>query len=180
MHHDVPIIFGNTSLPSYLLRIYALPSAIAPVTNIRNTDLIQKALQELLGIAPDQGVVLFFPVLEENLATNGSTAQRAISRLEQTEMDSPGLIKSISRGMSRRLKSSSGNSAPISLPSTAISTASTTPTNVQSPIEEAAPGVEERRGQRLKKRESLRSIIHRHMGGIKSKKESDAKENVKE
>lgn len=180
MHHDVSIIFGNTSLPSYLLKIYALSSATGPMTNMRNTGLIQTALQELLGIAPDQGIVLFLSVPEGNLATDGSTAQGAISRLEQTDVDSPGLMKSISRGMSRRLKSSSDNSAPISLPSSVITTASSTPTNIRSPIEDDTTGEGERRGQRLKKRESLRSILHRHMGGARSKKEGELKQNVKE
>lgn len=178
VQQNVSIIFGNASHPSYLLKIYALPSAIGPVTNIRNTGLIQTALQELLGIPPDHGTVLFLPVPEENLATNGSTAQGAISRLERTETDSPGLIKSISRGMSRRLKSSSGNSGPFSLPSALASPASATPTNlVQSPIAETAPVEDERRGRTLKKRESLRTIIHRHM---RPKKESEIKEDVKE
>ncbi|KAJ5359655.1 uncharacterized protein N7496_012068 [Penicillium cataractarum] len=178
VQHNVSVVFGNTSLPSYLLKIYALPSAIAPVTNIRNTDLIQKGLQELLGIAPDQGVVLFLSVPEENLATNGSTAQGTISRLERNEAESPGLIKSISRGMSRHLKSSSGNSAPISLSSPLTSPSSSTPTTLlQSPTAEAAPVEEGRRGRTLKKRESLRTIIHRHM---RPKKESEPKENMKE
>jgi hypothetical protein len=178
MQQNVSITFGNTSLPSYLLKIYALPSAIAPVANIRNTGLIQTALQELLGIAPDQGVVLFLPVPEENLATNGSTAQDAISQLERSEMDSPGLIKSISRSMSRRLKSNSGSSAPMSLPSTVVSPSSSAPTNlIHSPIADAAPSEEERGGQRLKKRDSLRTIIHRHM---RPKKETEAKGKAKE
>ncbi|CEO59488.1 hypothetical protein PMG11_04163 [Penicillium brasilianum] len=179
VQHNVSIIFGNTSLPSYLLKIFALPSAIAPVTNIRNADLIQKALQELLGIAPDQGILLFLPVPEDNLATNGSTAHGVISRLERTEADSPGLIKSISRGMSRRLKSSSDSTASVSLPSTLVSPSSSTPTNlVHSPIAEVTPVEEDQRcGRSLKKRESLRPIIHRH---LRPKKDGEMKETVKD
>lgn len=178
VRHDATIVFRGDSCPSYLLKIYALPSAFAPVTNIRNTGLLQRAIQELYGIAPDDGVVLFLPVPEENLATKGTTAQGAIARPESSEMDSPKLIKSISRTMSRRLKSNSGSSAPMSLSSTVVSPTLSTPTNpIHSPIGDAAPSEEERSGSRLKKRESLRSIIHRHM---RPKKESEAKEKAKE
>jgi hypothetical protein len=178
VRHDAAVFFNGSSGASYLLKIYALPSAIAPVTNIRNTGLIQTAIQELYGIGPDDGVVLFLPVSEENLATNGSTAQGAISRLERSEVDSPGLIKTISRTTSRRLKSNSGSSAPMSLPSTVVSPSSSTPTNLlRSPIGDATPSEEERAGPRFKKRESLRTIIHRHM---RPKKESEVREKANE
>ncbi|KAJ5167479.1 uncharacterized protein N7482_006260 [Penicillium canariense] len=176
MHPDISIVFANVFLPSYLLKIYALPASIAPVTNLRNTGLIQRALQDLLGIPPEQGVVLYLPVPEENLATNGSTAQREISRLDHTEADSPGLIKSISRTMSRRLKSSSGGSAPLSLPSTVMTTSPSTLTNSnQSPLRETAQGEDKPRGRTLKKRESLRSIVRRRLMDIKPRKEGDIK-----
>lgn len=177
VQHDADIFFDGPG-PSYLLKIHALPSAIAPVTNMRNTGLIQTAIQELYGIGPDAGIVLFLPVPEENLATNGSTAQDAIARLESSEMDSPGLIKTISRSMSRRLKSNSGSSAPTSLPSTVASPTLSTPINpINSPIGNAAPSEEEGAGPCLKKRESLRTIIHRHM---RPKKESGMKEKARE
>jgi hypothetical protein len=178
VQHNASIVFYETSSPSYLFKIYALPSLIAPVTNMRNTGLIQKTIHELYGMYAEDGVVLFLPVPEANLATEGSTVQGEISRLESSEMGSPGLIKSISRSMSRRLKSNSGSSAPMSLPSTVVSPTLSTPTNpIHSPIRDAAPSGEEKAGPSLKKRESLRTIIHRHM---RSKKESGMKEQAKE
>ncbi|KAJ5882992.1 Tautomerase [Penicillium subrubescens] len=176
VQHDADILFDGPG-PSYLLKIHALPSAFAPVTNMRNTGLIQKTIHELYGIDPKDGVVLFLPVPEENLATNGSTAQGAIARLESSEMDSPGLIKSISRSMSRRLKSNSGTSAPMSLPSTVVSPTLSTPTDpIHSPIGDAALSEEEEAGPSLKKRESLRTIIHRHMRPKKGSGMKEAKE----
>ncbi|CAL5867019.1 uncharacterized protein PFLUO_LOCUS1231 [Penicillium psychrofluorescens] len=113
IQQDACLLFGCASAPAYLLKIYALPHLIAPITNLRNTGLIQKALQELLGVAPDRGVVIYLPTEEYNLATNGVTACGEISRLERLSQDeNPGLFRTISRSMSRRLKSGSGHSQP--------------------------------------------------------------------
>ncbi|KAJ5746953.1 uncharacterized protein N7511_008649 [Penicillium nucicola] len=121
LSEDASLIFGNTPDPAYLVKICALPSLVAPLTNQRNTSLIQTALLGYLGIPPDRGVVIFDAVEEDNLATDGTTARGEIGRLERNDhSSSPGLFKSISRSMSRRLKSSSGNSAPMSL--SAVST----------------------------------------------------------
>ncbi|GAD91647.1 endonuclease/exonuclease/phosphatase family protein [Paecilomyces variotii No. 5] len=108
--------FGSSPAPAYLLTVSALPSLIAPVTNLRNTILIQQGLKGILRIPPNRGVIRFTPVPEENFATNGATIMGEIDHLEQTARDeSPGILKSISRSMSRKLKSSSTNSNPLSL-----------------------------------------------------------------
>lgn len=173
------MIFGsNVTLPVYLLKIYALPSFIAPVTNLRNACLIQNALFDLLGIPPNLGVVIFLPIVEDNFATNGSTIRDEISRLERNDDVSPSFFKSISRTTSRRLKSNSGQSAPFS-PSTAVLSPSTDPRfdPLQSP--DAArvndPFVGEARSRRLRKRDSIRAIVRRRIDKIieKDVKESD-------
>ncbi|KAJ5819080.1 hypothetical protein N7474_004671 [Penicillium riverlandense] len=131
IQQDVHLLFGSASVPAYLLKIYALPHLIAPITNLRNTALIQNALQELLGAAPDQGVIIYLPTQEDNLATNGVTVRGEITRLERLSQDeNPGLFRTISRSMSRRLKSGSGHSQP-----TLIISA------VQSPVSPAVPEV---------------------------------------
>ncbi|KAJ5682945.1 Tautomerase [Penicillium macrosclerotiorum] len=180
---EVCLMLGNPSLPSYLLKIFALPSCIAPVTNLRNTNLIQSTLDELLGIIPEQGVILYFAVPEENLATNGMTVQGEITRLDQSEQSSPRLIKSISRTMSRRMKSSSGTSGPLSLPSSVItSSSSSQPNSNQSPTNTvgALPRNEEKRGRSLKKRGSLRNFVRRRLLDIKASKEDENNEMVEE
>ncbi|KAJ5676539.1 uncharacterized protein N7477_002172, partial [Penicillium maclennaniae] len=97
IQQDTCVLFGsNNTLSAYLLTIYALPSMIAPVTNVRSTALIQNTLEELLGIPPNLGVTIFIPVREENLATNGTTIRNEISMIERNE-DSPSIFKSISR-----------------------------------------------------------------------------------
>lgn len=119
IQQEACLIFGNAAVPAYLMTVTALPGLIAPVSNLRNTALIQTALQELLHIAPNRGVVIYVPIPEENFATNGVTALGEINRLEhQAQDEDPGFLKSISRSMSRRLKSSSAHSNPLSVATT--------------------------------------------------------------
>lgn len=186
IQQDAGVFFGNASELSYLLKIYALPPFIAPFTNIRNTNLIQVAMVELMNIPMSQGVIIYIPVPEDNFATNGSTARGEISRLERHDQDdSPNIFKTISRSMSRRLKTSSGHSAPISLPST-VATATTSPsmkTEIHhSPINlgDVLASPEEEKGRSLRKRMSLRSIVRRRFNEITSAREKDEKGKSKE
>ncbi|OQE14636.1 hypothetical protein PENFLA_c036G10320 [Penicillium flavigenum] len=190
---NADLLFGNTSGSAYLLRITALSTLIGPLTNLRNTSLIQSTIQEMFGIAPEKGVVIYNPASEDNLATNGTTARGEIDRLEQTDSsNSPSIFKSISRSMSRRMKSSSGNSAPISLTSV-MSPDVVTPTSTppvafasgqashprpnqageQKPIEspkgepvQKVPSKDEKFERTLKKRESLKSFVNRRLGEL--------------
>lgn len=175
-------LFFDASLPSYLLKIYALPSLIAPMTNMRNTDLIQGALYDLIRITADHGVILFFPIPEDNLGTNGTTARGEISRLERADQaDSPGIFKTISRSMSRRLKSSSGNSAPMSSPSSGISVITAAPL---APVTAGAPKPAEweddERGRRTNRlsQKSLRSLVRRRLlEAVAANKDKDDQSN---
>lgn len=187
---DTRVVYGsNTTLPAYLLTIYALPSLIAPVTNLRNTSLIQNALQDLLGIPPNLGVVIYIPVPEDNFATNGMTVRNEISRLERNDEDSPNLFKTISRTMSRRLKSNSGQSAPLSVPSTAGATSPTSnprTDQLQSPetMQSGWQLIGEEKGQGLRKRESFRTLVRRRLMDkikeIENKKGDSKNEDIKE
>ncbi|KAH1529276.1 hypothetical protein KXX25_001519 [Aspergillus fumigatus] len=82
IQQDACLYFGNSALPAYLMKVFALPYLIAPITNLRNTILIQAALQDLLHVAPSRGIVLYIPISEENFATNGVTMMGEIARLE--------------------------------------------------------------------------------------------------
>jgi hypothetical protein len=110
------ILFCGTMGPAYLLKVSALSCLIGPLSNVRHTTLIQGFMRDTFGIAPEKGVVMFIPMSEENLATGGITAKDGIDLLGRGER-SPSIFKSISRSMSRRLKSSSDQSAPLSLAS---------------------------------------------------------------
>ncbi|KAI2907878.1 hypothetical protein CBS63078_4729 [Aspergillus niger] len=119
IQEDACIQFGRVNLPAYLMKVFALPYLIAPITNLRSTILIQAALQEILHVAANRGVILYIPIPEENFATNGVTMMGEIARLERSSPDhGSGLFKTVSRTMSRRLKSTSSQSAPISVATT--------------------------------------------------------------
>ncbi|PYH75009.1 MIF domain protein [Aspergillus vadensis CBS 113365] len=119
IQEDACIQFGRVNLPAYLMKVFALPYLIAPITNLRSTILIQAALQEILHVAPNRGVILYIPIPEENFAINGVTMMGEIARLERSSPDhGSGLFKTVSRTMSRRLKSTSSQSAPISVATT--------------------------------------------------------------
>lgn len=101
------------------MKLYALPYLIAPITNLRSTILIQAALDDILHIAPSRGIILYIPIPEENMATNSTTMMGEIARLERDiGAREPGIFKSLSRSLSRRKKSSSGVSAPLSVATT--------------------------------------------------------------
>jgi hypothetical protein len=174
------VLFGsNNTLPSYLLTVYGLPSFIAPVTNIRNTTLIQRALEELLGIPPILGVIIYIPVSEENLATNSMTVRGEISQMERSEQgDSPNLFKSISRSMSRRLKTSSGQSVPFSMPSAAATASPSAHTPSEGP---ASPRDKELgEGTRTSIRKRLFKLLGDRMTMEAQEKESQEAKQTKE
>lgn len=181
---DTRVAYGsNTTLSAYLLTIYALPSLIAPMTNLRNTSLIQATLQDLLGIPPNLGVVIYIPVPEDNLATNGMTVRDEISRLERNDDDNPGLFKTISRTMSRRLKSNSAQSAPHSGPSTGGATSPTSNPRTDQPqspetMQPVLQQIGEEKGQSIRKRDSFRTIVRRRL--MDKIKEVESKKGQKE
>ncbi|RAK78454.1 MIF domain protein [Aspergillus fijiensis CBS 313.89] len=108
------VYFGNSNTPAYLMKVFALPFLIAPIMNLRSTILIQMELQKILNIAPNRGVILYIPMPEENLATNGVTVMGQLANLER----GTGIFRTISRTVSRKLKSGSTQSAPISVATT--------------------------------------------------------------
>ncbi|RDW90238.1 MIF domain protein [Aspergillus mulundensis] len=112
--------FGNSTMPAYSMKIFALPYLIAPITNLRSTILIQAALQDILHIPPASGIILYIPVAEENMATNNTTMMGEIARLQDDRGRGrePRFFQSLSRTLSRRKKSSSGASAPLSVATT--------------------------------------------------------------
>ncbi|KAL3419426.1 macrophage migration inhibitory factor [Phlyctema vagabunda] len=83
--HSACLLFGGSFDPAYTMTITALPSQVQQVTNKRNAALLQKNMEEALGVAPDRGLIKFMAIPEENLATNGKTAAGEIEELELAE-----------------------------------------------------------------------------------------------
>ncbi|EPS25172.1 hypothetical protein PDE_00103 [Penicillium oxalicum 114-2] len=178
IHQNVSICFGSSTLPSYLLKIWTVPSAIGPFTNVRNTWILQQTLHESLAIPPERGVILFLSVSEENLGLNGSTIQGVNLRQEKPDNETPGVFKTISHRMSRRLRGSSGASGPITLssgPNSPLSPTEASPGHSQPVVTVSEnPAQEESSPQ---KRESLMAILERH---IRNPKKGQAKGVVKD
>ena len=100
--HSVCMLFAGNFDPAYTMTITALPSQLQPVTNKRNAGLLAKAMEEGLGVTPERGLIKFFPIAEENMATNGKTTAGMIEELEkETGEISAGLQRSLSRGTPR-------------------------------------------------------------------------------
>lgn len=155
------------------MKVFALPSLIAPMTNRRNTILIQTALRELLDIAAERGVVIYVPVPGENLATNGTTAVGDSQHEPNPRGENAGILRSISRSVSRRLKSSSAQSAPLSMATTSSWTnpgetqeapKTATGENVQT---EEVSNTEEKPGG-VKKSRSVRHFVSRRLSELGS------------
>ncbi|KAK4194731.1 Tautomerase/MIF superfamily [Triangularia verruculosa] len=113
LQHGACMLFGGSFDPAYVMSIFALPSQLLPTTNKRNTALIQKHMEEAIGVVPARGFLRFVPIKEEHLACNGKTMAGEIDELEKT-MYGVGLggaklaldeaQEAISRGMKGRKK----------------------------------------------------------------------------
>ncbi|KAK0661259.1 Tautomerase/MIF superfamily [Cercophora samala] len=84
LQHGACMLFGGTFDPAYVMSIYALPSQLLPTTNKRNAALIQKHMEEAIGVVPARGFLRFVPTKEEHLACNGKTMAGEIDELEKT------------------------------------------------------------------------------------------------
>jgi len=58
---------------------------LQPTTNKRNAALIQKHMEEAIGVAPSRGSVRFVPAAEENIACSGKTVAGEIDDLERAD-----------------------------------------------------------------------------------------------
>ena len=77
------MFFGGSFDPAYAMCVFALPSQLQPTTNKRNAALIQKHMEEALGVRPGRGLLRFVPVQEEHLACGGKTMAGEIEELER-------------------------------------------------------------------------------------------------
>ncbi|RJE20410.1 MIF domain protein [Aspergillus sclerotialis] len=179
LQQDACVKFGYPHEPAYLMKITALKEHIAPVTNMRNTVLVQSSIQDVFHIEPRYGVIIFNPVDDENFGTNGATAHGQLFDAERPGPNygprsyhgSPrgGIFKSISRSMSRRLKSSSTNSNPLSVATTSSwsNTPETQGPSTSHPGKEKSSESESKdEGKTVKKTKSIRQFVRRHLEAI--------------
>ncbi|KAK3375063.1 Tautomerase/MIF superfamily [Podospora didyma] len=83
IQHGACMFFGGSFDPAYVISIFALPTQLLPTTNKRNAALVQKHMEEAIGVSPARGFLRFVPTSEENLACNGKTIAGEIEELEK-------------------------------------------------------------------------------------------------
>ncbi|KJR88853.1 mif domain containing protein [Sporothrix schenckii 1099-18] len=74
LQHGACMCFGGSFAPAYVMSVYGLPSQLQPTTNKRNAALIQRHMEETLGVPPARGHLRFVAVPEANLAYSGTTS----------------------------------------------------------------------------------------------------------
>ncbi|KAI1096380.1 Tautomerase/MIF [Rostrohypoxylon terebratum] len=79
LNHGCCMMFGGSFDPAYTLTIHALPSLVQPTTNKRNAALIQKHIQDTLGVITSRGYVRFVATSEDNVAIGGKTIAAEIN-----------------------------------------------------------------------------------------------------
>ncbi|KAH7349441.1 Tautomerase/MIF superfamily [Plectosphaerella cucumerina] len=87
LQHGACMLYGGTFDPAYVMSVFALPSEIAPTRNRRNAALMQKHMEESLGVAPARGFLRFVAIPEDNAARNGKTVAGEIA--ERSGKDGP-------------------------------------------------------------------------------------------
>ncbi|KAI2638269.1 Tautomerase/MIF [Xylaria nigripes] len=87
LHHGVCMLFGGTIDPACTLAIHALPSLVQPATNRRNATLIQRHLNEALGVISTRCYVRFEATPEENVAIGGKTLAAEAEELSRSNGD---------------------------------------------------------------------------------------------
>ncbi|KAL8917231.1 MAG: hypothetical protein Q9208_008070 [Pyrenodesmia sp. 3 TL-2023] len=105
LNHSECLLFAGTFDSAYIITITALPSQVQSVTNKRNAAMIQTFMSDLLGVAPDRGIVRFVGISEEHLATNGTTVLGEIDNLTKESGEDPTENKrstTLRRGRSRK------------------------------------------------------------------------------
>ncbi|GKT43949.1 macrophage migration inhibitory factor [Colletotrichum spaethianum] len=81
LQHGACMLFGGTFEPAYTMSIHALSLEVGVTKNKRNSALLQKHLQEALGVPPARGFVKFVEVPAENMAVNSKTTASQIAEV---------------------------------------------------------------------------------------------------
>lgn len=87
------------------MTVTALPCQLLATTNKRNAALIQKHMEEAIGVSPARGFLRFVPASPENIAVGGRTLAAEMDDLDR----GPGLaaddaISHVSRRKSKSTK----------------------------------------------------------------------------
>ncbi|KAI1495761.1 Tautomerase/MIF [Biscogniauxia marginata] len=119
LNHGSCMMFAGSFDPAYTLTVYALPSLVQPITNKRNAALVQRHLQESLGVVPSRGYIHFVATPEENIAIGGKTVAAEIEESSRgttsPETDAPKKTFKSSRRLSVKSFSNFKSSSQVDL-----------------------------------------------------------------
>ncbi|KAI8274234.1 hypothetical protein K4K60_009910 [Colletotrichum sp. SAR11_57] len=85
LQHGACMLFGGTFDPAYTMTVHALSCEVGVTKNKRNAALLQKHLQEAIGVSPVRGFVKFIEVPAENMAVNSKTVAAHIAEMTGEE-----------------------------------------------------------------------------------------------
>ncbi|KAK4189590.1 Tautomerase/MIF superfamily [Podospora australis] len=182
LHHGACMFFGGSFDPAYVMSIFALPSQLLPTTNKRNAALIQKHMEEAIGVLPARGFLRFVPTKEEHLACNGKTTAGEIDELEKSMLGALGVDEddmqgTISKGGKTRkklgvrsfanLRSSSGAAYPAAELTPPASADETLPTVLETSkiLKTLETNIEPQQQKVARKKKSFVATIFGRSGG---------------
>ncbi|KAH7182831.1 Tautomerase/MIF superfamily [Fusarium flagelliforme] len=79
LQHGICIQFGGSCDPSYTIKIEALTRDMQPAANKRNVALLQRHMEQALGIPAPRGYLRFVPVAEDCAGWKGNTVAGEIA-----------------------------------------------------------------------------------------------------
>jgi hypothetical protein len=167
------LLFGGSFDPAYTIAISALQSHLQPVTNKRNTLLVQQHIQDTLGPGPDRGMVTYTHIAEENMGTGGKTVAGQIDDLlKETAEDTANMRRSLSRGTKAKRRQSTKSLRKMGSSLATHTERIATPTNerettpLQSlPVEKSATDLKAEKVQKVSRRKSFIANMFGRGGG---------------
>lgn len=84
------------------MSVFALPSQLQPTTNKRNSALIQKHMEEALGVKPQRGYLRFVPTPEESVAVGGKTMAGEMDDIERAVLGDDAMSISSRRSKAKK------------------------------------------------------------------------------
>jgi hypothetical protein len=86
LQHGACILFGGSCDPAYIMTVEALACYAQAATNKRNNAMLQRHMEQALGVSAMRGFLRFVPVAEECSGWKGKTVASEIAEaIEQAQ-----------------------------------------------------------------------------------------------
>ncbi|KAI9167375.1 hypothetical protein HJFPF1_03502 [Paramyrothecium foliicola] len=100
VQHGICMLYGGSFDPAYSVVISTLPCQVQATTNKRNTSLLQKHMEQALGVPAARGLVRYIPVPEECFGKDGRTVAASIDDPSGSKLSEPRVDKAEQSSMS--------------------------------------------------------------------------------